>query len=158
LKKGHKDFVVVVTAKINGQIKIFSILPDRLKETVKTFINSIPDRLKETIKIACCDMYDGYVNAVKEVFGKKVKIIIDRFHVAKNYRKCIDSVRKKELKRLQKELTEEEYKKLKGAMWALLKKGEDLTHDEQEVLAILFKYSPMLKEAYQFQNDLKIFL
>jgi transposase len=158
LKKGHKDFVVIVTAQINGQIKILSILSDRLKETVKTFINSIPDRLKETIKKACCDMYDGYVNAVKEVFGKKVKIIIDRFHVAKNYRKCIDSVRKKELKRLQKELTEEEYKKLKGAMWALRKKEEDLTHDEQEVLAILFKYSPMLKKAYQFQNDLtKIF-
>jgi transposase len=72
LKKGHKDFVVIVTAQINGQIKILSILSDRLKETVKTFINSIPDRLKETIKKACCDMYDGYVNAVKEVFGKKV--------------------------------------------------------------------------------------
>jgi transposase len=87
-----------------------------------------------------------------------LKIIIDRFHVAKNYRKCIDSVRKKELKRLQKALTEEEYKKLKGAMWALRKKEEDLTHDEQEVLAILFKYSPMLKKAYQLQNDLtKIF-
>jgi len=51
-------------------------------------------------------MYDGYVNA-------------------KNYRKCIDSVRKKELKRLNKELTEEEYKKLKGAMWALRKKEEN---------------------------------
>jgi transposase len=43
-------------------------------------------------------------------------------------------------------------------MWALRKKEEDLTHDEQEVLAILFKYSPMLKKAYQLQNDLtKIF-
>ena len=158
LKKGHKDFVVIVTAQIDGQIKILSILADRLKETVKTFINSIPEHLKKTIKIACCDMYDGYVNAVKEVFGEKVKIIIDRFHIAKNYRKCIDSVRKKELKRLQKELTEEEYKKLKGAMWALRKKEEHLTGDEREVLATLFKYSPMLKKAYQFQNELtKIF-
>jgi transposase len=154
LKKGHKNFVVIVTAKIKEKIKILSILPDRLKETVKTFINSIPDHLKETIKIACCDMYDGYVNAVKEIFGNKVKVIIDRFHVAKNYRKCIDSVRKTELKRLQKELTEKEYKNLKGAMWALRKKEDNLTDDEKKVLAILFKYSPMLKKAYQFQNDL----
>jgi transposase len=154
LKKGHKDFVVIVSTKIKGQIKILSILPDRLKETVKTFINSIPAQLRATIKIACCDMYDGYVNAVKEIFGNKVKVIIDRFHVAKNYRKCIDTVRKKELKRLQKELTEEEYKKLKGAMWALRKKEEDLTHDEKIVLEILFKYSPTLKKAYQFQNEL----
>lgn len=154
LKKGHKDFVVIVSAQINGQIKILSILPDRLKETVKTFIDSIPEHLKLTIKTACCDMYDGYVNAVKETLGKTVKIVIDRFHVAKNYRKCIDSMRKKELKRLNKELTEEEYKKLKGAMWALRKKEEDLTSYEKEVLETLFKYSPMLKQAYQFQNEL----
>jgi transposase len=154
LKKGHKDFVVFVSAQINGKIKILSVLPDRLKETVKTFINSIPEHLKLTIKIACCDMYDGYVNAVKEIFGKAVKIVIDRFHVAKNYRKCIDSIRKKELKRLNKELAEEEYKKLKGAMWALRKKEEDLTSYEEEVLETLFKYSPMLKQAYQFQNEL----
>ena len=31
----------------------------------------------------CSDMYDGFINAAKEVFGDKVKIIIDRFHVAK---------------------------------------------------------------------------
>lgn len=154
LKKGHKNFVVIVSAQIKGEVKILSILPDREKETVKTFINSIPDYLRQTIKIACCDMYDGYVNAIKEIFWNKVKIIIDRFHVAKNYRKCVDTVRKQELKRLQKELTEEEYKKLKGAMWALRKKEEDLTHDEKEVLTILFKYSPMLKKAYQFQNEL----
>ena len=154
LKKGHKNYVVIVSARTKGQIKILSILSDRLKETVKTFINSIPDHLRATIKIVCCDMYDGYVNAVKEMFENKVKVIIDRFHVAKNYRKCIDTVRKKELKRLQKELTEEEYKKLKGAMWALRKKEENLTEDEKEVLAILFKYSPVLKESYEFQNEL----
>jgi transposase len=99
-------------------------------------------------------MYDGYVNAVKEIFGNKVKIIIDRFHVAKNYRKCIDSVRKKELNRLQKESTEEEYKNLKGAMWALRKKEENLTENEKEVLKLLFKYSLALKKAYQMQNEL----
>ena len=127
LKKGHKDFIVIVSTRINGLIKILAILPDRKKETVKAFIQSIPEHLKETIKAACCDMYDGYINAVKETLGKKVNVVIDRFHVAKNYRKCIDSLRKQELKRLKKELTEAEYKKLKGAMWVLRKKEEALT-------------------------------
>lgn len=122
LKKGHKDFIVIVSTPIKSVIKILATLPDRKKETVKSFINSIPERLRVTIKIACSDMYDGYINAVKETLGNRVKIVIDRFHVAKNYRKCIDSLRKKELKRLKKELTESEYKKLKGAMWALRKK------------------------------------
>lgn len=154
LKKGHKDFVVIVSTQIEGAIKILAILPDRKKETVKSFINSIPEHLKLTVKIACCDMYDGYINAVKEIFGKKVKIVVDRFHVAKNYRKCIDSLRKKELKRLKKELTEDEYKKLKGAMWALRKKEQDLNDQEKDVLTILFQYSPMLEQVYQFQNKL----
>ena len=154
LKKGHKDFVVIVSTRINGIIKILAILPDRKKETVKAFIQGIPEHLKKAIKTACCDMYDGYINAVKEVFGNKVKVVIDRFHVAKNYRKCVDSVRKQELKRLKKELTEAEYKKLKGAMWALRKKAEGLLDEEKTVLAILFIYSPVLKQAYYFQNTL----
>jgi transposase len=99
-------------------------------------------------------MYDGYINAVKEIFGNKVKVVIDRFHIAKNYRKCLDTLRKQELKRLKKELTEAEYKKLKGAMWALRKKEEDLTEEEKIVLLILFTYSPALKQAYDFQNSL----
>lgn len=154
LKKGHKDFVVIVTAQIQGMTKILSILPDRKKETVKAFINNIPEHLRATIKTACCDMYDGYINAVKEIFEKKVKIVIDRFHIAKNYRKCVDSVRKKELRRLKKELTENEYKKLKGAMWALRKKEQDLSEQEKDTLTTLFQYSQTLQQAYQFQNEL----
>jgi transposase len=154
LKKGHKDFIVIVSARVGGGIKILGILPDRKKETVKAFIDGIPERLKSTIKIACCDMYDGYINAVKEIFGNKVKVVIDRFHVAKNYRKCIDTLRKEELKRLKKELTESEYKELKGAMWALRKKEKDLQDQERAVLETLFKHSPTLKQAYQFQNAL----
>lgn len=154
LKKGHKDFIVIVSTIINGIIKILGILPDRKKGTVKAFIQSIPDYLKATIKTACCDMYDGYINAVKEILGKNVKVVIDRFHVAKNYRKSLDTLRKQELKRLKKELTESEYKNLKGAMWALRKKEKSLTEEEKIVLETLFTYSPSLKQAYDFQNSL----
>jgi transposase len=61
------------------------------------------------------------------VFGKHTKIVIDRFHVAKLYRKGFDSLRIQELKRLKKELNEEEYAELKGAMWVLRKQKKDLT-------------------------------
>jgi transposase len=50
-------------------------------------------------------MYDGYINAEKEVFGKRVHIVVDRFHVAKLYRNGFESLRKKELRRLKKELS-----------------------------------------------------
>jgi len=154
LKKGHKDFVVIVSTRYKDEVKIIGILPDRKKKTVKAFINSIPESLRNTVKTACTDMYDGYVNAVKEVFGKKVKVVIDRFHVAKKYRECTDSLRKKELRRLKSDLSDGEYKKLKGAMWALRKKPENLSDDEQLVLMLLFKQSRLLEVAYNLEKDL----
>lgn len=154
LKKGHKDFVVIVSARIADAVQIIAVLPDRKKETVKTFLESIPERIKKTIKVVCSDMYDGYINAVKETLGTKIKVVIDRFHVAKHYRSCLDSLRKQELKRLKKELNEADYAQLKGAMWTLRKKDSNLTDQDKTILSSLFNCSPSLEKAYNFQKDL----
>ncbi len=153
LKKGHKDFVVIITGRTGDKVIILAVLKDRKKATVKAFLKEIPGRLKKLIVAVCTDMYDGFVNAAKEVFGKMV-VVIDRFHVAKLYRKGIDKLRKKELKRLKEELSEAEYKKLKGAMWALRKSKKDLTVEDEAVLECLFKHSPLLKVAYKLTNEL----
>ena len=154
LKKGHKDFVVIISTKINGKAVVLGILKNRKKETVKNFLLSIPNELQKTVKNVCCDMYDGFINAAKEVFGPKVNIIIDRFHVAKNYRSAIETLRKKEMKRLKAELSEEGYKKLKNVMWILRKQHNTLTDEEKETLALLFKHSPLIKKSYHFRNKL----
>ena len=99
-------------------------------------------------------MYDNYINAAKEVFGKRVHIVVDRFHVAKLYRDGFETLRKKELRRLRKELSQKAYKELKGAMWMLRKKEEDLTEEDKEVLDKLFAYSPSLNKAYSFREEL----
>jgi len=142
LKKGHKDFVVIVSTRFEDKVKILAILSDRKKETVKAFLETIPQRLKKTVTTVCSDMYDGYINAAKEVFGNKIKVVIDRFH------------RRQELKSLKKELNETDYAKLKGAMWALRKNAEGLTKQDKTVLEALFDHSPSLKEAYDFRNSL----
>ncbi len=153
LKKGHKDFVTIVTGRVGERTMILGVLKDRTKKTVKKFLKGIPKKFRKTVNSICSDMYDGFINAAKEVFGGKV-IVIDRFHVAKSYRNGLDSFRKKELKRLKEELSEEEYKKLKGAMWAIRKKKEKLSEENDEVLRCLFNHSPKLKEAYDLSNDL----
>ncbi len=121
---------------------------------MKAFLQTIPKRIRQQIKAICTDMYDGFVNAAREVFPKKVKIVVDRFHVAKLYRGCVDKLRMKEMKRLKEVLSEQEYKKLKGVMWILRKHEKDLTQEEKETLALLFKYSPDLKRAYQASHEL----
>ena len=83
LKKGHRDFVTIVTALIAGQLSVLAVLPDRKKETVKAFLSGMPKRLSRGLKAVCSDLYEGYLNAAKEVFGQGVRVIADRFHVAK---------------------------------------------------------------------------
>jgi transposase len=154
LKKGHRDFVVIVTARIGDETRILAVLENKEKETVKRFFLSIPKRLRKTVRFVCSDMYDGFVNAAKEVFSKRVRIVIDRFHVAMLYRGNFEGIRKTEMKRLKKELMDCEYEKLKNVMWILRKKVTDLTPEETEVLKILFKHSPLLEMAYDFRNEL----
>ncbi len=158
LKKGHRDFVVIVTARLeNGDVAILGVLADRLKATVVDFLRSIPERLKKTIQTVCSDMYEGYIEAVREEL-KESQIVIDRFHVTRSYRDGVDEFRKTELRRLKDELCEEEYKSLKGSLWACRKKREDLRPEERKVVKRLFRYSPKLKLAYDLQEQLtKIF-
>jgi transposase len=154
IKKGHTDFVTIITSRVDGKITILAVLKGRKKETVKDFLSSIPKRLKKTVKAVCSDMYEGYTNAATEVFEKGVIIVVDRFHVAKLYRNDLDGLRKKEMKRLKKELSEEGYKKLKGVMWILRKDVKELTDEELEILKCLFRQSPILELAYKLCNEL----
>lgn len=154
LKKGHKDFVVIISTRIDGKIVVLGVLKNRKKETVKDFLLTIPSHLAKKIENVCSDMYDGFINAAKEVFGEKVNIVIDRFHVAKNYRNATDKLRKKEMKRLKSELSDEEYEKLKNIMWILRKNPNTLSDDEQKTLNLLFSHSSSVKTAYTLQNKL----
>ena len=152
LKKGHRDFVTIVTGRIDDKTVILGVLSDRKKTTVKIFLAHIPHKLRKTITVVCSDMYDGFIYAAKEIFGKQVKIVIDRFHVAKLYRKGLDTLRKQELRRLKQELSEEEYTHLQGAMWALRKPEAKRTDEEKDLLERLFIYAPQLKVAADVCN------
>jgi transposase len=158
LKKGHQDFVTIVTGRIGEETVILGVLADRKKETVKEFLMSIPKKLRQQVRFVCSDMYAGFIHAAKEVFGKKVRIVVDRFHLAKLYGKGLDELRKKELERLRKTLSKEQYKELEGVMWLLRKRPDDLTSKDQETLDQLFQYSPLLQQAYQLKNKLTALL
>jgi transposase len=90
----------------------------------------------------------------KKFLGFKIKVVADRFHVAKLYRKGFETLRKSEMKRLKNELSEQEYQGLKNSMWILRKSPAEITSDEKRILQRLFKYSQKLKSAYELMNNL----
>jgi transposase len=154
LQKGQRDFVTIITGRMATATVILGGLPNRKTATVTAFLRSLPKRLRQTIHAGCADMYEGFVNAAKAVCGKRVKIVIDRFHVAKLSRSGLDKLRQQELKRLKQELAEAEYGQLKGAMGALRKPKEQWTDADNDVLVCLFGYSSCLKMAYELCGDL----
>ena len=112
MKKGYQDFLTIISAiEKSGRLTIIGILEGRLKKDVKDFFESIPKSLIATTKTVCSDMYDGFVQSAKEVFGSQV-VVVDRYHVAKLYRAPLDKLRIKEMRRLKSEISAEEYGKL----------------------------------------------
>jgi transposase len=159
LTKGRKNFVAIITSQqADGHVAVLAVLADRKKETVRQFLETIPQRLWPTMHTACTDMWDGYVNAVKEFAAAHVEVAIDvvtdRYHVAKHYREGVDTLRKSECRRLKQELAEAAYAELKGVMWLVRKNNRDLTADERPQLRLLFKYAPQLKAAYTLREEL----
>lgn len=163
LKKGRGNYVAIITAQqAGGHVAVLAVLPDRKKETVRQFLESIPPRLWPTLETVCTDMWEGYANAAKEFAAAHSQVtlyvVTDRYHVAKNYRQSVDTVRKQECRRLKRELSKAEYAQLKGALWVVRKNNADLTPDDRSLLRRLFSYSPRLKAAYTLREELTAIL
>lgn len=160
MSKGHKTFSAIITARqADGTILILSVLPDRKKMTVKAFLEQIPARLRPTISHFTTDMWEGYLTAINEFIAEHAEVtaapVIDRFHVAQQYRKDFDDLRKQELKRLKNELPKQTYEQdCKGTLWLLRKNHADLTKAEQQQLRRLFFHSTLLQHAYTFREEL----
>jgi len=153
LKRGHRDYVVLVTTPLPEGVEVLAVLPNRQKQTVANFFAAIPARIKTTIERVCSDMYQGFIGAAREQLPW-AKIVIDRFHVAKAYRDCADKVRKQEVRRLKQTLSKADYAHIKGAMWPFRKSPKDLKDKERAVLERLFEHSPKLKQAYSLREEL----
>jgi transposase len=120
---------------------------------------TIPARLRPTIHTICSDMWDGYLGAAADFIAAfpevEANIVIDRFHVAQNYRDDFDTLRKKEMRRLRKELPPETYQEVaQGMHWVLRHNHANLDEDDKVRLRILFHYSPELHQAYSLREEL----
>lgn len=157
-KKGHRDFVAILTTRLEGRTHLLAVLPNREKATVKQFLDAIPPSLRRTIRTVCTDMWDGYVNAVRESLQAdpecQVELVVDRFHVAEHYYEAADTLRKQEMKRLKKELPAETYEQFHGVMWLFRHRAADLRPDDQARLEQLFSYAPALQVAYTLREKL----
>ena len=120
---------------------------------------TIPARLRPTIHTICSDMWDGYLGAAADFIAAfpevQADIVVDRFHVAQNYRDDFDTLRKKEMRRLRQELSPASYKELVDGMhWVLRHNHANLDENDKVRLRNLFHYTPDLHQAYSLREEL----
>ena len=159
LHKGRKSYVAVITnQQEDGQVVLLGVLPDRKKETVRAFFEGIPARLRSTIHAVCTDMWEAYTNAVREYAAAHadvtLAVVVDRFHVARQYRHAIDQLRKRVCRDLKKTLPKADYEDIKHVMWACRQNHATLTAAERLKLLRLFELAPDFKLAYPLREEL----
>ena len=104
-------------------------------------------------------MWEGYLNAIEEFIESrdtvKADLVADRFHVAKQYRECVDAVRKQECRRLRSQMDTKAYEALtKRIHWVLRRNHRSLNPDDRQRLRELFKVAPALHQAYTLREEL----
>ncbi|HEX9389008.1 MAG TPA: ISL3 family transposase [Anaerolineales bacterium] len=154
LKKGHRDYVTLVTGQLaNGEIVILGVLRGHEKAPLVEFLRLIPQRILQGVQTVCCDLWEAYTEAVREEIPN-ARIVVDRFHVAKHYRQAAEQVRKQELQRLKQELPKADYQQLNGSFQAFRKNAKDLSKEERKILRRFFEYSVSAQQAYVLREQL----
>ena len=121
--------------------RVLDVLENRDQQTVTEYLRKARQSgLLAQVTEVTTDMWDGYVNAAKAAFGENVSVVIDRFHVVKNLQERLTAARRL----VQKSLSEDDRKLLKGSRWLWCKNVENLSPEELAELQTLRAKFPQL--------------
>jgi transposase len=91
--KGQGNYVLVLT-DLEERV-VLDILPDRKKATLIKWFKNPPAGIDlSSLNTAAIDLWSHYRDAVVEVFGERVSVVADRFHVVQNLNEAIHEARR----------------------------------------------------------------
>jgi transposase len=131
--------------------RVLDVIEGRDKELIVKYLRENKEGLLSQLEEVTCDMWDAYVNATAEVFGEKVRVTIDRFHVMKNFQEQLTEARRE----IQRGLGKEEAKELKGTRWLWQTNPENLSDEQRQQLEQLKGRFPRLKELVEQRESLR---
>lgn len=131
--------------------RVLDVLKSRDKDLIVNYLRQNKEGLFAHLEEVTCDMWDAYVNASAEVFGDKLRITIDRFHVMKNFQEQLTEARRE----IQRGLSQEEAKQLKGTRWLWQTNPENLSAEQRQQLQQLQEQFPGLKKLIEQRESLR---
>lgn len=154
LCKGQGHYVAVVWARdALGDTHVLAVLPNRLQATVQACLETMPATLKTTVRRVCIDMWEGYASAVTAALPA-AEVVVDRFHIAVQYRKAVDDLRQQECRRLNAGRPADQALPTAELRSLLRREWSSLNRAQQDQLVNLFQQSPALASAYLLRTTL----
>ncbi|EFK10625.1 transposase [delta proteobacterium NaphS2] len=148
LKKRHKQFVLVIS-DISRKC-ILAVLPDREKQTLEKWIDSLTPQTHESIRFVSIDMWAPYYQAARNKLPR-AKVVVDRFHVMKQLNTRLTHLRTT----YQKQCDPEIQKMLKGSRWIVVRNRSELSKKQSEHLDQILDVCPQLRTLYLLKEEFR---
>jgi len=145
-EKGHKYLTVVRDLDLN---RVIWIGMNRKKETLDDFFKVLGKEKQRLITVVVLDMWDPYIASIKE-YCPTVDIVFDKFHIIKKVNEAVDAIRKQEFAKG----VEEERIQMKRKRFIILKRGKNLTEEQQEKLQNIMENNEQLYKAYLLKEQI----
>lgn len=132
--------------------RVLDVLESREKAAVVAWLTAAKERgLLAEVEEVTTDMWEGYAEAAREAFGPGVRLVVDRFHVMKNFQDRLEQARRA----IQRGLPAEAAKALKGMRWLWITNPENLTPDQRQELGELKQLIPELGRLHDLREGLR---
>jgi transposase len=150
--KGHK-YLTLVYQIDQGLTRLLWVGKERTIESFQGFFTVIGDQLASQIQFVCSDMWQPYLDVIREKCSQAMHIL-DRFHIVAKMNKALDEVRAAETRKMAQEGHDP---LLKKSRWCILKRKENLTPKQQLRLRDLVRYNLQTVRAYLLKEDFQQF-
>lgn len=149
VRKGHNYMTVVLDLETG---KILHVSKGKDAAALIPFLWRLR-RNGANLQAVAIDMSRAYINAIRQVFGNKIDIVHDPYHVVAMANFAIDETRRD----MYRKLKGKERAVLKGTRFRLLKGLEKLKPKALEKLMALMELNEPLYCAYLLKEDLRMF-
>lgn len=140
----------MIVDNTNG--RLLEVLESREKAAVVAWLRQARgDGRLAAVEEVTIDMWEGYAEAAREAFGERVRVVVDRFHVMKNFHKGLESARRS----LQRQLGAEAAAVLKGTRWLWVTNPENLEPEQRRDLEELKRNLPELGRLHDLRERLR---
>ena len=146
--KGHK-YLTLVYQIDQGITRLLWVGKERTIESFQGFFTVMGEKLASQIEFVCSDMWQPYLDVIREKCSQALNIL-DRSHIVAKINTALDEVRAGESRRMAQAGYEPVLKKTR---WCLLKRKENLTGKQKFRLRDLLRYNLKTVRAYLLKED-----